>query len=204
SLVGATAAAAPLAEPRAVVGVEVPGAAAAAAQAMLRCCAIACFPAAAAAQLAGSTKEEQPPPLVIAECALQGGCEAQQRALTLDANWRWSHGQTCQGTGPGAQCSSSGNCFTDGVWDRAQCPDPESCAANCALESVTLDDYRNTYGVSAVPGGVELGFVRGPNVGSRLYVLEKPNEYKLFKLLNKEFTFDVDVSTLACGINGAL
>ncbi|CAK0813490.1 unnamed protein product, partial [Prorocentrum cordatum] len=109
-----------------------------------------------------------------------------------------------RGTGPGAQCSSSGNCFTDGVWDRAQCPDPESCAANCALESVTLDDYRNTYGVSAVPGGVELGFVRGPNVGSRLYVLEKPNEYKLFKLLNKEFTFDVDVSTLACGINGAL
>mmetsp|Transcript_34391 Transcript_34391/g.90059 ORF Transcript_34391/g.90059 Transcript_34391/m.90059 type:complete len:631 (-) Transcript_34391:54-1946(-) len=150
------------------------------------------------------TKEEQGPPIVIAECTLQGGCEAQQRALTLDANWRWVHGQTCQGTGPAAQCYSSGNCFTDGAWDAALCPDPESCAQNCALEGVTLDDYEGTYGVTAVPGGVELGFVRGPNVGSRLYVLEEPDRYKLFKLLNREFTFDVDVSTLPCGLNGAL
>lgn len=26
----------------------------------------------------------------------------------------------------------------------------------------------------------------------------------MFKLLNKEFTFDVDVSNLPCGLNGAL
>ena len=26
----------------------------------------------------------------------------------------------------------------------------------------------------------------------------------MFNLLNKEFTFDVDVSTLECGLNGAL
>ncbi|CAK0795962.1 unnamed protein product [Prorocentrum cordatum] len=166
--------------------------------------AVLCLPAVAMAQMAGMTKEEQGPPIVIAECTLQGGCEAQQRALTLDANWRWVHGQTCQGTGPAAQCYSSGNCFTDGVWDSTMCPDPESCAENCALEGVTLDDYDSTYGVAAIPGGVELGFVRGPNVGSRLYVLEKPDKYKLFKLLNREFTFDVDVSTLPCGLNGAL
>ncbi|CAK0878351.1 unnamed protein product [Prorocentrum cordatum] len=163
-----------------------------------------CLPGVAVAQMAGMTKEEQGPPIVIAECTLKGGCEAQQRALTLDANWRWVHGQTCQGTGPAAQCYTSGNCFTDGVWDDTMCPDPESCAENCALEGVTLDDYDSTYGVAAIPGGVELGFVRGPNVGSRLYVLEKPDKYKLFKLLNREFTFDVDVSTLPCGLNGAL
>nr|ASK39989.1 cellulase [Prorocentrum donghaiense] len=166
--------------------------------------AIACLPAIAVAQLPGATKEEQGPPIVIAECTLMDGCKAQQRAVTMDANWRWTHGQTCQGTGPGAQCSTSGNCYTDGTWDATMCPDPKSCAENCALEGITLDDYDNTYGVTAVPGGVELGFVRGPNVGSRLYVLEKPNKYKLFKLLNKEFTFDVDVSTLPCGLNGAL
>jgi cellulose 1,4-beta-cellobiosidase len=28
--------------------------------------------------------------------------------------------------------------------------------------------------------------------------------YQMFKLLNKEFTFDVDVSQLGCGLNGAL
>merc|ERR1712227_869996 len=28
--------------------------------------------------------------------------------------------------------------------------------------------------------------------------------YRIFKLKNKEFTFDVDLSTLGCGINGAL
>jgi cellulose 1,4-beta-cellobiosidase len=166
--------------------------------------AIACLPAIAVAQLPGATKVEQGPPVVIAECTLKEGCKAQQRAVTMDANWRWTHGQTCQGTGPAAQCSSSGNCYTDGTWDATMCPDPESCAENCALEGITLDDYDNTYGVTPVPGGVELGFVRGPNVGSRLYVLEKPDKYKLFKLLNKEFTFDVDVSTLPCGLNGAL
>jgi len=171
---------------------------------MSRAVALLSLPVFAGAQLAGTTKEEQPPPLVIAECTLEAGCTAQQRAVTLDANWRWVHGQTCQGTGPTAQCYSSGNCYTDGLWDASMCPDPETCAQNCALEGVTLDDYAGTYGVSPVPGGVQLGFVRGPNVGSRLYVMETPEEYKLFKLLNREFTFDVDVSKLPCGLNGAL
>lgn len=44
----------------------------------------------------------------------------------------------------------------------------------------------------------------GDNVGGRVYLLENDNTYKMFKLLNREFTFDVDVSTLECGINGAL
>jgi len=30
------------------------------------------------------------------------------------------------------------------------------------------------------------------------------SEYEIFKLVNQEFTFTVDVSTLPCGINGAL
>jgi cellulose 1,4-beta-cellobiosidase len=29
-------------------------------------------------------------------------------------------------------------------------------------------------------------------------------KYKVFKLKNREFTFDVDVSQLPCGLNGAL
>ncbi len=44
----------------------------------------------------------------------------------------------------------------------------------------------------------------GDNIGSRVYLLESTDRYKMFKLLNREFTFDVDVSSLQCGINGAL
>lgn len=36
----------------------------------------------------------------------------------------------------------------------------------------------------------------GDNIGSRVYLLESENRYKQFHLLNKEFSFDVDVSQL--------
>ena len=42
------------------------------------------------------------------------------------------------------------------------------------------------------------------NVGGRTYLMDTDDSYKVFKLLNKEFTFDVDVSNLPCGLNGAL
>ena len=43
------------------------------------------------------------------------------------------------------------------------------------------------------------------NVGSRVYLLDEDDtNYKMFNLLNKEFTFDIDMSTLPCGLNGAL
>jgi cellulose 1,4-beta-cellobiosidase len=34
--------------------------------------------------------------------------------------------------------------------------------------------------------------------------MNSDSEYELFKVLNQEFTFDVDVSNLPCGLNGAL
>jgi len=46
--------------------------------------------------------------------------------------------------------------------------------------------------------------VTGSNVGSRLYLLESEDTYKLFKLKNREIALDVDVSSLECGLNGAL
>jgi cellulose 1,4-beta-cellobiosidase len=43
------------------------------------------------------------------------------------------------------------------------------------------------------------------NIGSRVYLLDHTgDQYQLFKLKNKEFTFDVDVSNMPCGLNGAL
>lgn len=42
------------------------------------------------------------------------------------------------------------------------------------------------------------------NIGSRTYLMETDTKYQMFNLINKEFTFDVDVSKLPCGLNGAL
>lgn len=46
--------------------------------------------------------------------------------------------------------------------------------------------------------------VTNKNVGSRLFLMADDSNYQLLNLLNKEFTFDVDVSHLPCGLNGAL
>ena len=43
-----------------------------------------------------------------------------------------------------------------------------------------------------------------PNVGSRVFMMADETHYQLFDLLNKEFSFEVDTSTLGCGYNGAL
>jgi cellulose 1,4-beta-cellobiosidase len=42
------------------------------------------------------------------------------------------------------------------------------------------------------------------NIGSRTYLMESDTKYQMFNLIGKEFTFDVDVSKLPCGLNGAL
>eukprot|EP00966_Prymnesium_polylepis_P226889 5249367-Prymnesium_polylepis.1 len=42
------------------------------------------------------------------------------------------------------------------------------------------------------------------NVGGRTYLMDTEDTYMMFKLLNKEFTFDVDVSNMPCGLNGAV
>ena len=80
---------------------------------------------------------------------------------------------------------------------------------NSIPEGVDAADWRDTYGVTSSGDGITLQFVtEGPystNVGSRNYLMA-PNgqEYQMFYLKNREFTFDVDVSELPCGLNGAL
>jgi len=69
-------------------------------------------------------------------------------------------------------------------------------------------DYTKTYGVSASGNALTLTFVTkgsdSTNIGSRLYLMESDTKYQMFSLLNKEFTFDVDLSGLGCGLNGAV
>jgi cellulose 1,4-beta-cellobiosidase len=113
----------------------------------------------------------------------------------LDSNWRWLHG-----TG------GFTNCYTGNKWDATLCPSNTACAANCALEGA---DYSSVYGITTSGNSLRLNFVTkgsGTNVGSRTYLMAagSTTTYQTFNLLNAEFTFTVDVSSLPCGLNGAL
>eukprot|EP00913_Durusdinium_trenchii_P022880 g21482.t1 len=127
----------------------------------------------------------------VKECS-KAGCTQKDLHVTMDANWRWIH------TEEGYQ-----NCYSGDSWDTTVCTDPEVCAKSCAVEGLDTSKYETTYGVTQIDGGVKLGFVTGSNVGSRLYLLEDEN-YKMFKLKNREFAVDVDASQVQCGMNGAM
>lgn len=155
---------------------------------------VALLVAAAVSQQIGTNTAENHPSLSYQTCTKSGGCTTNQGSVTLDGNWRWTH------TVGGSQ-----NCYTGNEWDTSICPDPVTCATKCALDGA---DYSGTYGITSDGTTLKLGFVtHGPystNIGSRVYLLAGQNEYKMFNLKNQEFTFDVDVSQLPCGLNGAL
>lgn len=146
------------------------------------------------AQQVGTLTTETHPSMPIQSCSAAGSCTTLSTTVTLDANWRWLH--TTKGYD---------NCYTGNAWNTTLCPDGKTCASNCALDGA---DYSGTYGVTASGGALTLKFVTNgqysKNIGSRLYLMASESKYQMFKLLNKEFTFDVDVSGLPCGLNGAL
>ncbi|KAK3197314.1 hypothetical protein GRF29_1536g1327378 [Pseudopithomyces chartarum] len=150
--------------------------------------------AGASAQQVGTLTTENHPSLPIQSCSAAGSCSTISTSVTLDANWRWLH-----------STKSADNCYDGNKWNSTFCPDNKSCAANCALDGA---DYTSTYGVTAASSALTLKFVTqgtySKNIGSRLYLMASESKYFMFKLLNKEFTFDVDVSQLPCGLNGAL
>ncbi|CAK4303539.1 unnamed protein product, partial [Aphanomyces euteiches] len=145
------------------------------------------------AQQVGTSTPEVHPSLPSQTCTVSG-CTTENTKIVFDAIWRWTH-----------NVGGYTNCYTGNKWDTTLCPDPATCSKNCALDGA---DYTGTYGITASGNTVNIKLVtQGPyskNVGSRIYLLEDDNKYKLFKLLNKEFTFDVDASQLPCGMNGAL
>mmetsp|Transcript_69028 Transcript_69028/g.173939 ORF Transcript_69028/g.173939 Transcript_69028/m.173939 type:complete len:683 (-) Transcript_69028:513-2561(-) len=150
-------------------------------------------------QIGKVAPKEQHPPMLLKQCTKKGGCTAEATSLTLDAGRRWLH-EVSDKTSGLAPCGGIGN------WNATLCPDGKTCARSCALEGISEEDYEKVYGVVNIPDGVQINYVtRKTNVGSRLYLLDSDQEkYKLFKLKNREFAFDVDVSTLECGMNAAL
>lgn len=150
--------------------------------------------AAVRGQQVGTLQTETHPSITWQQCASGGSCSTKQGKVVIDSNWRWVH-----------DVSSSTNCYTGNTWDTTLCPNDATCATNCALEGA---DYQATYGATASGNSLKLQFVTqgayATNIGSRLYLMDTDTSYQMFNLLNQEFTFDVDVSNLPCGLNGAL
>lgn len=118
-------------------------------------------------------------------------------SIVMDSNWRWTH----------MKGDYQPNCF-EGKWNTKVCPDVETCTKNCAIDGISANQYTSTYGVHAEGSGLTLDFVTGAkkndkNVGSRVYLMED-TKYHMFQLINKEFTLDIDMSKLGCGLNGAV
>lgn len=141
-------------------------------------------------QQVGTQTAETHPQLSSQQCTMSGGCKTLSTSVVLDSNWRWLH-----------TTSGYTNCYTGNSWDATLCPDPVTCAQNCALDGA---DYSGTYGITTSGNALTLKFVTGANVGSRVYLMSSTTEYQMFQLKNQEFTFDVDMSNLPCGLNGAL
>ncbi|KAL1854463.1 hypothetical protein VTK73DRAFT_8737 [Phialemonium thermophilum] len=148
----------------------------------------------AAAQQVGTNTAETHPKMSWQKCTAPGSCTTVNGEVVIDANWRWVHDK-----------SGYTNCYTGNTWNETICKDSKSCAANCALDGA---DYTGTYGASASGNSLSLTFVTkgdyATNIGSRLYLMASASKYQTFTLLGNEFTFDVDVSKLGCGLNGAL
>lgn len=149
----------------------------------------------ASAQHAGKAAQEVHLPVKSEFCSKSaGGCVTEDTTIVLDQNWRWVH-----------DVGGYTNCYHNMEWDPKFCPDPLTCAKNCAVEGVDEAGMKANYGVSLVEGGIQASFeVLGGNVGSRVYLMENETSYKMFNLKNKEFSFDVELATLPCGINAAL
>jgi cellulose 1,4-beta-cellobiosidase len=156
-------------------------------------------------QQVGTQQAEKHPTMSSQKCTKSGGCINQQTSIVLDANWRWLH-----------TTSGYTNCYTGNTWDTSLCPDGQTCASNCALDGA---DYSGTYGIttSGMSGlltyllfitdtlrsgnALTLKFVTGKNIGSRVYLLASDTKYQMFKLLNQEFSFDVDMSNVRLSLH---
>ena len=152
------------------------------------------FVTAAWSQAAGTNTKETHPKLSVSKCT-KSGCTKSSQSIVLDANWRWVH--TTQGYT---------NCYDGNTWNATSCPDGASCVKNCVIEGA---EYSATYGITTSSDALTLKFVTkgtySTNIGSRVYLMDAQDKgYQMFKLVNQEFTFDVDVSKLPCGLNGAL
>jgi cellulose 1,4-beta-cellobiosidase len=151
------------------------------------------FAASVLAQVPGTLTPEVHPSLTSQQCTKAHGCVSVNTSIVLDAQYRWMH-----------NVGGYTNCVNNG-FNSTFCPDAVTCAKNCALEGV---DYAS-YGIHTSGSSLTLNLFKQENnvttqSSPRVYLLANDTTYDILHLLNKELTFDIDVSGVPCGINGAL
>jgi cellulose 1,4-beta-cellobiosidase len=147
----------------------------------------------ASAQGVGTYQAETHPTLTWQKCTSKTSCTTQSGKITLDSNWRWTHIN-----------GNYTNCYTGNTWNTTICTSNTACASNCVLEGA---DYSGTYGITTSGNALTLKFITQAtqkNIGSRVYLMASDTAYQMFSLPNNEISFDVDVSQLPCGLNGAV
>ncbi|KAK3324339.1 glycoside hydrolase family 7 protein [Cercophora scortea] len=156
--------------------------------------ALAALVASATAQQVCTLTTETHPTMSWSTCTGNGSCTSKSAAVTIDANWRWTH-----------STSAATNCYDGNTWNTAICNSDATCATKCCVDG---SDYSSTYGITTSGNALNLKFVTkgsySTNIGSRTYLMASDTAYQTFQLLGNEFTFDVDVSNIGCGLNGAL
>jgi len=120
------------------------------------------------------------------------GCSGENAWATIDHDWRWVH------AGPTS-------CWLGTYWHPEYCPNAATCEQNCKIAGVAAAYYQSHYGVTAASGGLRLAYkpAEGDTRGSRMYLLDSSDTYKIFKLKNREIAIDIDVSSLGCGVTAA-
>ncbi|KFA63636.1 hypothetical protein S40285_03165 [Stachybotrys chlorohalonatus IBT 40285] len=149
----------------------------------------------ATAQHPGDTPENHPQ-IITSRCTIADGCTEQVNYIVLDS---LAH-PVYQVDAPEYNCGNWGN-----PPNATACPDAETCQENCVMDGVS--DY-STYGIRTEGTELHLDHLRDSDLSllsPRVYLLsEDKQSYEMLQLLDQEFTFDVDVSKLPCGMNGAL
>ena len=155
---------------------------------------VALFAAGAAAQQIGTNTPEVHPLLPTQKCTKAGGCKNLNTSIVLDSQYRWLHNK-----------DGYDNCQVNGAWNSTLCPDGVTCAQNCAVEGVDYSGYGIKVNGNAITMNLYLQNGGTTSLASpRAYLLANETTYDMFKLLNQEITYDIDVSQVPCGINGAL
>lgn len=148
----------------------------------------------AAAQTLGKSPEVHPR-LRTWKCTHREGCVPQTSQIVLDELAHPIH----QLNDPSLGCGNWGSAPNVTV-----CPNEETCYENCVVEGIS--DYAD-YGVYTRDDSMSLHQLNkaGVDVTPRVYLLDEDGrEYDMLKLTGNELSFDVDVSKLPCGMNGAL
>ncbi|KAM7185780.1 putative endo-beta-1,4-glucanase celB [Naviculisporaceae sp. PSN 640] len=147
-----------------------------------------------ATQGIGTTIPEVHPTLLTQTCTVTGGCTTKSTKLVTDALAHPIHSST----DPSKSCLPL---------DATLCPDQVTCAQNCVIDGIQSYDSIGVFtsGNALTLRQYLLDGTQYKRVSPRVYLLNDDDKnYEALRLLNSELSFDVEISSLVCGMNGAL